>query len=181
MPVTYVALLRGINLGGKNMLPMKELVAMVSAAGCSNVRNYIQSGNVIYTAGDRVAGRVGRVVSAAIEKQFGFQTRLVIRTTEQIRQVIRSNPFLTPGVDENLLSVLFLADSPEAENVAKLDPQRSPPDQFRVVGDEIFLHTSTGLAKTKLTNAYFDSKLKTICTCRNWRTVMKLLDMMETA
>jgi uncharacterized protein (DUF1697 family) len=179
MPATHVALLRGINVGGKNKLPMKELTAMFTAAGCSGVASYIQSGNVIFTASKNLAGKVPGVVSAAIEKQFGFQTRLVLRTLEQMRRVASGNPFLVEGVDEKLLSVMFLADSPAPEHVEKLDPLRGHPDAFGVVGDEIYLHTPTGLADTKLTNAYFDSKLKTTCTFRNWRTVLKLLELME--
>jgi uncharacterized protein (DUF1697 family) len=179
MPATYVALLRGINVGGKNKLPMKDLTAMFTAAGCIGVTSYIQSGNVIFSASKSLAAKVPSLVSAAIEKQFGFQTRVVVRTVEQMRQVAGGNPFLVAGVEERLLSVMFLADSPEAAHVEKLDPLRSHPDSFLVVGDEIFLHTPTGLADTKLTNAYFDSRLKTIGTSRNWRTVLKLLELME--
>jgi len=179
MPATHVALLRGINVGGKNKLPMKDLTAMFAAAGCSGVASYIQSGNVIFTASKSLAGKVPGVVSAAIEKQFGFQTRVVLRTAEQMRRVAGGNPFLAEGVDEKLLSVMFLANSPQQEHVGKLDPLRGHPDSFRLLGDEIYLHTPTGLADTKLTNAYFDSKLKTTCTFRNWRTVLKLVELME--
>jgi uncharacterized protein (DUF1697 family) len=119
------------------------------------------------------------VVGAQIEKQFGFQTRIVLRTASQLRYVAENNPFLAKGAEEDLLSVMFLANTPEADTIAKLDPDRSPSDSFHVHGDAIFLHTRTGLAKTKLTNAYFDSKLKTMSTGRNWRTVLKLLELME--
>jgi len=158
---------------------MKDLAAMFAAAGCSGVSSFIQSGNILFTASNSLAKKVPGLVSAEIEKQFGFQTRLVLRTSGQMRQVAASNPFLTPGVEEKLLSVMFLADSPDPLDVEKLDPQRSPPDVFRVIGNEIFLYTPTGLADTKLTNAYFDSRLKTICTSRNWRTTLKLLELME--
>jgi len=178
MPATYVALLRGINVGGKNMLPMKDLAAMFTEAGCTDVRSYIQSGNVIFSASKSVAAKVPVLVAAEIEKQFGFKTRLVVRTLEQMREVARSNPFLPDG-DERLLSVMFLADMPDPRHVETLDPQRSAPDAFIVIGDAIFAHTPTGLAKTKLTNAYFDTRLKTVCTGRNWRTVLKLVELME--
>jgi uncharacterized protein (DUF1697 family) len=179
MSSRYVALLRGVNVGGKNKLPMKELVAIFAEAGCSEVRNYIQSGNVIFKATASLAKRLPVIVEGEIERQFGFRTRLVVRTTEQVRHVASNNPLLTPGIDEALLSVMFLADSPEAAAVAGLDPNRSPSDTYVVQKDAIFMHTPSGLAKTKLTNAYFDSKLKTVGTSRNWRTVLKLLELME--
>jgi uncharacterized protein (DUF1697 family) len=179
MPSTYVALLRGVNVGGKNKLPMKELVAIFSAAGCSEVRNYIQSGNVIFKSTAGLAKRLPSIVEAQIQRQFGFQTRLVVRTVEELKQVAASNPFLAQGADEGLLSVMFLGNSPEAASIAKLDPDRSPPDTYVVQRDAIFLCTPNGLAKTKLSNAYFDSKLQTVSTGRNWRTVLKLIELME--
>jgi uncharacterized protein (DUF1697 family) len=172
-----VALLRGVNVGGKNKLPMKELCALFAAAGCTKVSNYIQSGNIIFEASDAVAKQIPAKVGASIEKQFGFPARLVLRTEEQLRRVSQSNPYLKPGVDEDLLSVMFLADTPSADSIAELDPERSAPDTYIVEGDVIFLCTPTGLARTKLTNAYFDSKLKTFSTARNWRTVLKLLEL----
>jgi uncharacterized protein (DUF1697 family) len=91
--------------------------------------------------------------------------------------VVRGNPFLKAGAAEELLHVSFLADRPSTDLVAALDSTRSAPDEFAVVGREIYMKLVTGAAKTKLTNAYFDSKLKTVSTMRNWRTVLKLAEM----
>lgn len=179
MPATHVALLRGVNVGGKNKLPMKDLVAIFSKAGCTDVRNYIQSGNVIFRATAGLAKRLPATVEGEIERQFGFRTTVVVRTLEELRKVAMNNPYLAREVDEGLLSVMFLAHRPEPTSIAKLDPDRSAPDTYIVQGDVIFLCTPTGLAKTKLTNAYFDSKLQTCSTARNWRTVLKLIEMME--
>jgi uncharacterized protein (DUF1697 family) len=182
MPVeTYVALLRGINVGGKNMLPMKDLAAMFTAAGCQSVTTYIQSGNVIFQAKKPVAAKVSSIVNLEIENRYGFPGRMLIRSTGQMRAVALENPFLKLGVPLDLLSVMFLETAPGSANVASLDPDRSPPDTYIVAGDNVFLNTPNGLAKTKLTNAYFDSKLKTFSTIRNWRTVLKLLELMEAA
>ena len=178
MPTNYVALLRGVNVGGKNKLPMKELVEIVERVGCTEVQNYIQSGNVIFRSTASIAKKVPELVAAEIERRFGFQTRLVVRTTEQLREVANTNPFLAKGAPVELLSVMFLATTPEPSDVARLDPNRSPGDEFEVRGDTIFLHTPTGLAETKLTNAYFDSRLRTVGTSRNWRTTLKLLELM---
>jgi uncharacterized protein (DUF1697 family) len=177
--VTHVALLRGINVGGKNILPMKDLAAMFVAAGCTGVRTYIQSGNVIFSAPATLARKLPEQITKAIEKRFGYRIPVIARTSDELARAIRDNPFLKPGVDEKALNVYFLANLPGAPAVAALDANRSAPDVFHVRGREIYLHLPNGMARTKLTNAYFDSKLSTISTARNWATVRKLLEMME--
>jgi uncharacterized protein (DUF1697 family) len=178
MARSYVALLRGINVGGKNMLPMKALSEIFAKAGCSNVQTYIQSGNVVFSAAARDSARLPALITAQIAKLFGIQVPVVIRTVDQMRQVVGNNPFLAAGALETELHVLFLADLPDPGRVANLDPGRSPPDVFEVRGREIYLRLLRGAADSNLTNAYFDSKLATICTGRNWRTVNTLLEMM---
>ena len=176
--MTHLALLRGINVGGKNSLPMKDLAQMFLDAGCTNVRTFIQSGNVIFEAPAGAAG-IGDAIKAKIEKRYGYRIPVIIRTSEQLLKTIRENPFLKAGTDGKALHVYFLADSPKASTIAGLDPARSAPDAFHVRGQEIYLHLPNGMARTKLTNAYFDSKLSTICTARNWATVLKLSHMMR--
>jgi uncharacterized protein (DUF1697 family) len=176
--VTQVALLRGINVGGKNMLPMKELARMFADAGCTDVRTYIQSGNVIFKT-PVGAAKIGDVIAAGVEKRFGFRIPVILRSSEQLRKTIRENPFLVAGAEQKALHVYFLADLPNPGAIAGLDPSRSAPDAFHVRGQEIYLHMPNGMARTKLTNAYFDSKLSTKCTARNWATVLKLSEMME--
>jgi len=179
MPETYLALLRGINVGGKNKLPMKDLVDICVEVGCGNVRTFIQSGNVIFSANPRGRAQVPGKIAALIAERFGYQTPVILRTREQLSAVVANNPFLEQGGSEESLFVLFLADVPTAELVAGLDPERSPGDVFRVRGQEIFLKLTNGAADSKLTNVYFDKKLSTITTGRNWRTVTKLLELMK--
>lgn len=174
---THVTLLRGINVGGKNIVPMKDLVAMFIDAGCANVRSYIQSGNVIFTADPKCAKKVPEEVSKRIEKRFGIRVPVIMRSAKALHHVAANNPFLKRGADVTMLHVAFLADAPPARDIAALDPQRSPGDFFKVLGREIYLHLPNGVARTKLTNAYFDSKLHTISTVRNWRTVLKLIEL----
>lgn len=173
----HVALLRGINVGGKNMLPMKELVGLFSAAGCGEVVTYIQSGNIVFCAEGKVVKQLDRVIAKQVEERFGLKVPVVLRTASELNAVIRGNPFLKAGAAEEMLHVSFLADRPGTDLVAGLDATRSAPDEFAVVGREIYMKLATGAAKTKLTNAYFDSKLKTVSTMRNWRTVLKLAEM----
>jgi len=175
--MTHVALLRGINVGGKNPLPMKDLVRIFEAAGGRNVRTYIQSGNVIFE-GAASAPKIAEAVAKSISKQFGYRVPVILRTAEQLLATIRGNPFLAKGVDHKWLHVYFLAETPSTACCATLDAKRSAPDVYEVRGQEIYLHLPNGMGRTKLTNAYFDSKLSTVCTARNWATVLKLAEMM---
>ncbi len=179
MSATYVALLRGINVGGKNKLPMNDLLDLFVQAGCRDAQAYIQSGNVIFRADPEVVASLPGVISARIAERFGYRVPVLLRTDEEISDVIRHNPFIAAGAAEETLHVLFLADRPDAAGVDGLDPDRSPPDAFIVRGQEIYLRLPNGAGRTKLTNAYFDTKLATISTGRNWRTVTTLFALME--
>lgn len=176
---TYVALLRGINVGGKNLLPMKALADIFANAGCSDVRTYIQSGNVIFRAPASVLQGLSNVVSQRIAADFGYRVPVIVRDTPQIARVCGNNPFLKAGEDGKTLHVVFLADLPGTAAIRALDPDRSPPDAFRVIEREIYLHLPNGAARTKLSAVYFDSKLATTGTQRNWATTCKLLELMR--
>ncbi len=173
----HVALLRGVNLGGKNRLPMKDLATMFTDAGCGSVTTYIQSGNVVFDASPGLARRIPALVEKAIANQFGYRVPVVTRTGGELRKIVRANPFLRAGAEAGTLHVAFLSDLPATAKVKALDPDRSPPDAFAVRGREIYLQCPNGYGRTKLTNGYFDSKLATTSTVRNWRTVMKLLEL----
>ena len=173
-----IALLRGINVGGKNKLPMKDLAALFREAGCEDVRTYIQSGNVLFRAGATPAEGIPSLISASIQDRFGYRVPVVTRTAAELRATVEANPFA--GAEADKLLVLFLADPPDPERVEALDPNRSPGDEFAVVGREVFLHCPNGFARSKLTNSYFDSALSTTSTGRNWRTVGKLLELAAT-
>jgi uncharacterized protein (DUF1697 family) len=173
----HVALLRGINVGGKNKLAMSDLAALFAEAGCSDVRTYIQSGNVVFCAPPRTAAGLARQVAERIERRHRLRVPVVLRTAEELERVARANPFLKAGGDTDALHVMFLADQPKAAAVSALDARRSPPDEFAVIGREIYLCCPNGVARTRLTNAYFDAQLATISTVRNWRTVLKLVEL----
>lgn len=170
----YAVLLRGINVGGKNKLPMKNLAELFAAVGCRSVETYIQSGNVVFDASSSVARQAPQAIGEAIEQRFGYRVPLILRSGRELAQVVAENPFLRQGVAEKELHVYFLADRP-AE--AELDAKRSAPDEFILCGREIYLRLPNGMGRSKLTNAYFDSKLKTVSTGRNWATVLRLAAM----
>jgi len=173
----YAALFRAVNVSGRNKLPMKDAVAMFVDAGCSDVRSYIASGNLVFRATPALAARLPKVIPPMVAARFGFAPPLVVRSADELRQVADGNPFLRAGADPDRTYVAFLADAPTAARIASLDPARSPPDEFAVIGREIYLHMPAGMGRTKLTNDYFDSKLQTMSTARNWRTLQKLIEL----
>lgn len=179
MSATHVALLRGINVGGKNKLPMSGLREMFAHAGCDDVRTYIQSGNVLFRAEPETVASLSGAITAQIAARFGYRVPVILRTVAQVDEAIRHNPFIAQGTAENTLHVLFLAGQPGAGRIAALDAHRSAPDAFAVRGQEVYLHLPNGAARTKLTNDYFDTKLATTSTGRNWRTVTTLLALMR--
>ena len=178
MTTTYVALLRGINVGGKNRLPMKDLLDLFGALGHPEARAYIQSGNVIVSADPATAAPLPAALTQGLAERFGLRVPVVLRSAAQMEEIMSGNPFLTGGADPEMLHVLFLAAPPDAGNVERLDPRRSPPDEFVVRGQEVYLRLPGGAARTKLTTAYFDAMLATTSTARNWRTVASLWALM---
>lgn len=168
----YVALLRGINVGGKHKLPMTLLVELAQAIGARDVTTYIQSGNAMFRATAAVARRLPDDLAAAIAARLGFAVPVVVRSLDEIAALRSPYPIETSHV-------AFLADAPSKAAIATLDPARSPPDEFTVRGREIYVWAPNGLARTRLTNAYFDAKLSTTSTLRNWNTVLALRDRMR--
>lgn len=179
MAERYVALLRGINVGGKNKLPMKELKAIFLDAGCSDVDTFIQSGNVVFRAPAALAKRLPRAVADAVSGRFGLRVPVVMRSAEELRRAVDANPFVAASLDSDLLHIAFLVDAPKPAQVAALDPNRSPADRFEVRGRDVYLYFPNGVSGSKLTNDYLDSRLGTTSTLRNWRTTLKLLELAE--
>jgi uncharacterized protein (DUF1697 family) len=174
---TYVAFLRGINVGGKNLVSMAKLAAMFEAIGCAAVRTYIQSGNVVFEATASLARRVPDAIGRAIYDEAGLTIPLVVRTSEELTNVSHANPFLARGTDPKTLHVAFLADVASAARVAVLDSKRSPPDEILVREREIYLRLPNGVARTRFTNAYLDTTLGTVSTLRSMSTVAKLCEL----
>ena len=175
---THVALLRAINVGGRNALPMKDLVALCEAEGCRDVATYIQSGNVVFNATPAVAKKVPEALRRAIAAHAKLDVPVIVRDAAALAAIVRANPYLKTGVDPAELHVGFLASTPTAAHVAGLDPRRSPPDEFIVNGGEVYFRFPKGVGKTKLTVTYFDAKLATTITLRNWRTIGALMGLL---
>lgn len=156
---------------------MKSLTGLFNDAGCTRVAFYIQSGNIIFTATERLARQIPILISEQISERFGLQVPVVTRTAAELHREARANPFLEAGIEVETLHVAFLAHHPAPTRLAGLDSRRSPPDEFVTVGREIYLRLPNAGARTRLTTAYFDAKLATTSTVRKWRTVLKLVEM----
>src|SRR5271165_2943507 len=174
MTLAYVALLRGVNVGRARRLPMEALRALFAEAGAKSVESLIQSGNVVFAATEASAPQILADVGACISREFGFAAPMLLRDATAWKTLIDGNPFLRDGADPDTLHALCLSETPSPAALARLDLSRSPGDEFEVRGRDIYLRLPSGVARTKLTNAWFDSKLRVTSTLRNWRTVMKL-------
>jgi uncharacterized protein (DUF1697 family) len=167
----YVGLLRGVNVGGRNKLPMAELRARFESLGHTKVSTFIQSGNIVFTTAKPITARS---LERAIAAEFGISPTVMLRTPQELRRVVKSNPF--GAVDPSKLHVGFMAQKPSAAAVAKLDAERFLPDEFAIRGRELYFHLPNGMGRTKLP-PYLDRQLKIPTTVRNWNTVNKLLEL----
>lgn len=173
---TWVALLRGVNVGGHNKVPMAELRNVCASLGFVSVATYIQSGNVVFRA-DGDARELARRLRDAIADRFEWDVPVVLRTADELDRVLAGSPFVEAGEDASKLHVGFLAEAPSEETVAAMPLKPPGREEFRVIGREVFLLYPDGMGRSKLTTAYFDRALGTTMTVRNWRTVTKLAEM----
>jgi uncharacterized protein (DUF1697 family) len=174
---TYVSLLRGINVSGRNRIPMADLRALYETRGHQDVTTYVQSGNVISRAATRSPATVAREIEGAIADELGLDVTVIVRTPSQLATVIAENPLAGGGVDPTRLHVTFLATEPARAAVDALDVRRYAPDEFRVVGDSVYVTCPGGYGRTKINNGYFERTLGVAATTRNWKTVNHLLEL----
>ncbi len=171
---TYAALLRGVNLGGKNKLPMGELRTLCDELGYRDAVTYLQSGNVVFASGEKPAA-IAAGIEQAINARFGLKIAVLLRTHPQLVRAAAGSPFAQD--DPTKLHVVFLSRRPEAAALASLDPDRSPGDEFHSAGEELYLHLPAGAGRTKLTLDYFERRLGLTGTARNWNTLLRLVEL----
>ena len=172
---TYVAMLRGINVGGKNKIKMADLQALFVGLGHADVITYIQSGNVVFKSPTKSTSALASAIEQRIAHELGMDVAILLRTKAELGKVLARNPFT--DVDLARVHVTFLAGKPQAALVRGLDEHRSPPDEFRIVDREVYVYCPTGYGNTKLNNAFWERRLKTPATARNWNTVTKLFEL----
>jgi uncharacterized protein (DUF1697 family) len=173
---TYIALFRGINVGGKNLLPMKELVPVLEAIGLSNVRTYIQSGNVVFQCEASEKKPLAAAIMAALGRSHGFTPEVLILTLEDVRNAVAFNPFPEGTSDPKTLHLFFLSTAPRDPGIARLEAVRTDSERFRLIGSVFYLHAPDGVGRSRLARM-IERALGVPATARNWRSVSRIIEM----
>ena len=174
-----VVLLRGVNVGGNNKVPMADFKALLEGLGGQDVRTYIQSGNAVLRCEAGLAQRLAPAVEAALKRRLGLTVPVVVRGGPALAAALKAHPYVKAGDDPKTLHVGFLRDAPSPALVKALAPPCGPGEAVTVRGAHSYLRYAQGVAKSKLSNAWFDRQLGTIMTMRNWATCQALLQMAQ--
>ncbi len=178
MPV-YVAILRGINVSGHNMIKMDKLLDLFQHLRFSNVSTYIQSGNVIFQDKSTDPKELEKKIVRKIEQEFGFAVPVLVKDKSELVEISKHNPFVRRKEDNAYLHVTFLSEDPEKASVEKIVQGIYGKDEFIISGKTIYLFCPNGYGNTKLSNHFFENKLKVVATTRNWKSVNELVRMAE--
>lgn len=173
---TYVALFRGINVGGKNVLPMRDLITLLEDLGSQNVKTYIQSGNAVFQHEQRDASLLSNKIAAAIKQSHGFEPRVLLLGLEEIERAVESNPFPEAESEPKTLHVHFLASEPKNPDLYSFERIKGDRERFALKEGFFYLHAPEGIGRSKLA-ANAERLLGVATTVRNWRTVCKVLTM----
>jgi len=175
---TYIALLRGINVGGRNKLPMGELVEVLTTLGLQNVQTYIQSGNVVFESGMIDPAALSERISLAINVSHGFTPQVFLLKVDELADAIASTPFPEAEYDTRPLHLFFLATTPESPALQALESVRRVTERFELKGNVFYLHAPDGIGRSKLAERV-EKTLGVAVTARNWRSVCRILDLGE--
>ncbi len=184
---TYISLLRGINVSGQKIIKMDALRELYLSIGFANVKTYLQSGNVVfqYEENNNVVldiATIAEKIEKEIIQKFHFQVPVLVKNLDELKQIAENNPFAKDESnvkDVSSLHVTFLADTPTPENMAKIISLQHQQDEFHVIGEVIYLYCPNGYGNSKLTNNFFEQKLKVTATTRNWKTINELVKIGE--
>ena len=173
---TYIALFRGINVGGNNILPMKELAALLENLGSHNVKTYIQSGNAVFRHKVENAAQLSSRISAAIKESHGFEPRVLLLDLVEMEKAIASNPFPEAESEPKSLHLYFLASRPENPDLKTLESIKQDNEQFKLIDKVFYLHAPDGIGRSKVAERA-EKALGVAVTARNWRSVCKIMAM----
>lgn len=174
----YIALFRGINVGGKNILPMKDLVAILQELGYESVQTYIQSGNAVFRSQKAVDAEDAAEIGRKIFKRMGFEPKVLLLSNKQLQEAIRSNPF--PTSNGKALHFFFLERPYSKPNIEYLESLKLDSENFKLSKMTFYLYAPEGVGRSKLAAA-IEKALGVPLTARNWNTVSKLASMSEQA
>lgn len=173
----YVVLVRGVNVGGHNKLPMSEFRDLLIALGLTKVATYLQSGNAVVTAAQRSPSQLAIRISEALREEAKLDVKVLVVAAKRLRQILDENPMADLDDDPTHLHVAFLEGKPPASRVKLLNPEKFAPDRFEVVKDVVYLHYPSGAGRSKLDPGKAFAPLGVWATARNWRTVQQLSEM----
>ncbi|KIA99426.1 MULTISPECIES: DUF1697 domain-containing protein [unclassified Flavobacterium] len=177
---THLALLRGINVSGHNMIKMEALKTTLEAIGFKNVQTYIQSGNVFVDTDEDNASKVGFVIKQEIFKVFGHEVPIVVINKQDLEACFKNNPFLKEkDADIKKLYVAFISIALKSDSINDLKISQFKPDEASIDGNRIFIKYAVGAGKTRFDQKYIEKKLNVTATIRNWNTVTQLLKIYE--
>lgn len=168
----FVALLRGINVGGKNILPMDELRDLLATLGCEDIATYIQSGNAVFRHHETTAD-LSEMIAAAVSSEFGFQISVMVQTASEFAAVVAANPFVADVSEPKFLHAWFLRETPAKANTQRMDEIASDNEKFLLTDHAFYLHAPDGVGRSKLAGDV-ERCLGVPATARNWRTVSKI-------
>lgn len=175
---THLALLRGINVSGHNMIKMEALKTTLEAIGFKNVQTYIQSGNVFVDAEEESPAKVGFLIKQEIFKVFGHEVPVVVIGSADLEACFQNNPFLKEAViDVKKLYVAFVSTTLRSDNINDLKISQFKPDEASIDASRIYIKYAVGAGKTRFDQKYIEKKLNVTATIRNWNTVTQLLKM----
>jgi uncharacterized protein (DUF1697 family) len=173
-----IALLRGINVGAHNRIPMADLRALLAELGYPDARTLVQSGNIVISA-ELAPDELAAELERAIAGRFGVQTPVIVRTRDELAAVVALNPLGDVAQEHKLYQVSFLSAEPDPEAVAKIAQNDFAPECFVHVGREIYAWHPDGIHSSRLARMLSDKRLGVIATARNWKTTTKLLEMAD--
>lgn len=174
----WIALLRGVNVGGHRKVPMPELRAVAEAEGFVGVATHVQSGNLVMRAGEADRDGVERRLEAAIARHFGFKVAVVARDRTEWQAVVRANPFANAAAVPKMLHAFILAGPADAGAKARLDARQRADEEYELIGETLYLFTPSGIGRSKFA-ASVERLLAVPATARNWSTVLKLHEMAQ--
>ena len=176
---TFISILRGINVSGQKRILMTDLKALYKDLKFTEVITYIQSGNVIFKSNEKLSDAdFAKKIEEAIYEKYDFEVPVIIRSEHEIKKIISANPFLEEkSIDCKKLHVTFLSEIPLKKNIESLENLNFTPDRFIMHEKEIYLYVPDSYGETKISNNFFEKKLKVKATTRNWNTIMKLAAM----
>lgn len=173
---SYIALFRGINVGGKNLLPMNELVVLLEDIGAQNIKTYIQSGNVIFQSEESYILQLSERLTIEIKKRYGFESCVLILGLDEIEKAMAENPFHEAETAPGSLHLGFLAFTPKSPDLKKLDSLKKESERFHLTERVFYLHAPEGVGRSKLA-ATAEKLLGVPMTDRNWRTMCKIREI----